>query len=233
MKLPNGANDFSADIFQFCFPITQHTAIGVQNANAQSVKHWFEIIRSSIDPATRFADTFDMVDDLFAIRTIFQMDSEHRHRFYVRSFPVPNVSFTFQNVGDSLFFNGKGHFDGGFFNADSIPYSGQHVGYRIGHHNCCLSKILLSRYSGFIYKCLPTCLFDTGNVSLIGEVTEADSADTELTVDRSRTTAELASVFGTGRKFRFLLCFQSFCFTCHCLFPRGPSRTISLVYTQF
>ena len=63
---------------------------------------------------------------------------------------------------------------------------------------------------------LPTCFFYAGNEPLIGEVTETDSADTELSIDCSWTTAELASVFGSCRKFRFPLCFQYFCFACHC-----------------
>ena len=79
----------------------------------------------------------------------------------------------------------------------------------------------------YIVRFLPTGFFHAGDQSLIGEVAEAYSADAELTIDGSRTTAELASVFGSGRKFRLSLCFQYFCFTCHSLL-RGLAATSAL-----
>jgi len=67
---------------------------------------------------------------------------------------------------------------------------------------------------------LPTCFFYAGDHSLLGEISETDSAYPELSIDGSRTTAELASVLNSSRKLRFSLRFQYLCFACHCFYTK-------------
>ena len=55
-----------------------------------------------------------------------------------------------------------------------------------------------------VYR-LPACLLYTGNLALVCELTEADTADAVLAEISVRTTADLASVVLTGGELLLLL----------------------------
>jgi hypothetical protein len=62
---------------------------------------------------------------------------------------------------------------------------------------------------------LPTGFADTRNHATIGKITETDTTDTELAVDRAGTTAEFAASFLTNWVLWFSIRFGDLRFSCH------------------
>ena len=85
-----------------------------------------------------------------------------------------------------------------------------------------------SRFSGSIPKPpvrvalpvkLPACLSYAGNLSLVSEFTEADTADTVFAEVSVRSAADLATVVLSGGELLFLLLLVDHGFLCHFFFP--------------
>ena len=66
---------------------------------------------------------------------------------------------------------------------------------------------------------LPRSLLDTGDLALISQFTEADTADAVVTQVSVGSSADVAAVVAASRELRFLLLLQNHCFSCHNLYP--------------
>ena len=62
---------------------------------------------------------------------------------------------------------------------------------------------------------LPGCLLYAGNLALVSQFAEADTADAELTEISVRAAADLAAVVLSGGELLLLLLFQNHSFLCH------------------
>ena len=79
---------------------------------------------------------------------------------------------------------------------------------------------------------LPACLLYARDLALVSEVTEADTADTELTEISVRASADLAAVVLSGGELLSLLLLVNHSFLCHRLLPpdyfaKGAPKSLS------
>src|ERR1700733_1587510 len=78
-----------------------------------------------------------------------------------------------------------------------------------------LHESLTSDHCSLTTALLPARLDDTGDLSLVGQAAEAQTADAKLTEERTRTPAELAAVMFAAAELRLARVFHSFCCGCH------------------
>jgi len=88
--------------------------------------------------------------------------------------------------------------------------------------------------NAFAFCCfgLPGCFLYARNLALVCEVTEADTADTELTEISVRASADLAAVVLSGGELLSLLLLVNHSFLCHRLLPpdyfaKGAPKSLS------
>ena len=62
---------------------------------------------------------------------------------------------------------------------------------------------------------LPRCLLNAGDLALIGALTEADTADAEITQVSMGSAADLAAVVAAGGELVSSLLLQNHSFSCH------------------
>ena len=74
-------------------------------------------------------------------------------------------------------------------------------------------------------KDLPRCLSDTGDLALIGQLAEADTADAVVTQIGMGTAADLAAVVVAGGELGFFLLLENHCFSSHSSNPPIKRRT--------
>src|SRR4051812_7682065 len=72
MSSVNFADHFAAGIFLTSFAVAEHASAGADDRDSHATQHGFEILGLAVDPAAGLADTFDVLDDLLAVRTVFQ-----------------------------------------------------------------------------------------------------------------------------------------------------------------
>ena len=83
-------------------------------------------------------------------------------------------------------------------------------------------RAMPTKYGG---KRLPGRLLDAGNLSLVGQLAEADTADAEITQVRVRAAADLAAVVSTGRELRLRLLLEDHRLLSHLSFSSLTSQT--------
>ena len=66
---------------------------------------------------------------------------------------------------------------------------------------------------------LPACFLYAGNLSLVSELAEADTADSVLTKVAVRASANLAAVVFSGGELLLCLLLKNHCFLCHLCCP--------------
>ena len=66
---------------------------------------------------------------------------------------------------------------------------------------------------------LPACLLDAGDLALIGQLTEADTANAVVTKISMGSAADLAAVVAAGGELVSSLLLQDHCFSSHCVLP--------------
>jgi hypothetical protein len=89
-----------------------------------------------------------------------------------------------------------------------ISYSCKHIRYRVTVH---LTNPVKNN-SNYLFP-LPACLFQSWDFAFAGKFPQAESADSELSVNCMASAADFASSIGPCSEFRFLLAFiyESFC----------------------
>jgi hypothetical protein len=69
---------------------------------------------------------------------------------------------------------------------------------------------------------LPACLSNTGNLTLVSQFAEADTADTEFTKISVGAAADFASGVLSGGELLLLLLLENHCFLCHFILSSLP-----------
>ena len=84
----------------------------------------------------------------------------------------------------------------------------------------------MSQFCAFRHRFrLPGCLADAGNLTLVREFSEANSADAVVTQISMGTAADLAAVVVAGGELGFFLLLENHCFSSHSSNPPIKRRT--------
>lgn len=80
---------------------------------------------------------------------------------------------------------------------------------------------------------LPASLANTRNQALVCQIAEANTADTKLTIDRTRPPTELTTILTPHRKLRWAICLRDFAFACHGTgFPVNPNVELEQTFNN-
>src|SRR5262249_19746881 len=95
------AENFAADVLLPRFAVAVYAAGGADDRDAHSSENGPHLLGFAIHAAAGRADALDVLDHVFAVGAVFQLDAELTDRVAFDFLPVPDVTFALQHFGQS------------------------------------------------------------------------------------------------------------------------------------
>src|SRR3990170_909330 len=175
---PDKTDDFSADAELLRLAARDHAARGGEDRRPHSAENAREPLLARVDPPAGLRDPLQVGDDPLAIPAELELDDKRIEALALPDEVVLDVALLLEEAGDLDLQLRAGHLARLVESAVRVPDPRQHVGDRVSKHRRCSS---------------PRALRHARDDAGVREVPQADPAEAELAVDRTRAPAAVAA----------------------------------------